>query len=65
MQYYVEIKKRAEDPKFDDEVVKRMGPMAELRADKVANGASINLDHDNHYVIITGYAEEEQQPETF
>lgn len=47
MDYYVEIVK-------DDtnEVVKSMGPMSEHRAEKVADGALINLDHE-HYSVRT------------
>ncbi len=31
------------------EVVKRMGPMSERRAEKVENGALINLNHDAYF----------------
>lgn len=45
--YYVEI------VNYDtDEVVKRMGPMSERKADKVDNAANINLNHDKYYTRI-------------
>jgi hypothetical protein len=34
------------------EVVERMGPMPERRADRVADGASINLNHNKYGVRI-------------
>lgn len=34
------------------EVVQRMGPMDERRAEKVAAGASINLNHDEYSVEV-------------
>jgi hypothetical protein len=46
--FYVEIVKDGPP----EEVVKRMGPMHERRADKVADGASINLNHDEYSVRI-------------
>ena len=46
-QYNVEIVEDA-----TDEVVKRMGPMPERRAEKVAAGAMINLDHDRFHVRV-------------
>jgi hypothetical protein len=39
MDYYVEIMKDE-----NDEVVKRMGPMSKCRAEKVEDGAGINLN---------------------
>lgn len=45
MNYFVEIVNHD-----TQEVVKRLGPMSEHKADKVADGASINLDHDRFYV---------------
>lgn len=47
MEKYVEIVK--DDSK---EVVKRMGPMNERKAEKVADGASINLNHDAYSIRI-------------
>lgn len=46
-QSYVEI--RAYE---GDEVVKRMGPMSERRAERLEGGVLINLDHDNFYAQI-------------
>lgn len=46
-QVYVEIVKDK-----GNEVVKRMGPMGEQRADRVADGASINLNWDEYSVRI-------------
>ena len=48
MKYYVEIVKYG-DP---EEVVKRMGPMSEGKADKVDGGANINLNHKDYYTRI-------------
>ncbi len=39
------------------EVVTRMGPMAERRADKVDSGANINLDHEHFYTRIVNEKE--------
>ena len=33
-------------------VVKRMGPMFEYKADKVDDGANINLNHEKYYTRI-------------
>ena len=44
-QFYVEIVRDK-----GDKVMKRMGPMGERRADKVADGASINLNHEHYFV---------------
>ena len=46
-QYFVEIVRYE-----TDEVVKRMGPMDERKADKVDSGANINLNHDGYYTRI-------------
>jgi len=46
-EFFVEIVKRE-----TDEVMSRMGPMAERKADKVRSGASINLNHDEYFVRI-------------
>jgi hypothetical protein len=46
---FVEIVKRQ-----GAEVIKRMGPMPERRAERVKRGAEINLNHDDYYVRITG-----------
>ena len=44
-QYHVEI------VRFDgNEVVKKMGPMPKRKADKVARGADINLNHKDYHV---------------
>ncbi len=44
MTHYVEIRR------IDgDSCVKRMGPMAESKADKVERGVNINLNHDHYY----------------
>lgn len=48
MEYYVEIVKYG-DP---EEVVKRMGPMSDRKADKVDSGANINLNHEKYYTRI-------------
>lgn len=48
MNFYVEIVKYGEP----EEVVKRMGPMAERQADKVDNGANMNLNHEEYYTRI-------------
>ena len=34
------------------EVVKRMGPMSERKAERVESGANINLNHDGYYTRI-------------
>ena len=44
---YVEIVKHEKE-----EVVKRMGPMTEHKADKVDDGANINLNHEEYYTRI-------------
>jgi hypothetical protein len=33
-------------------VEKRMGPMSERKAEKVEDGANINLDHENYHTRI-------------
>ena len=48
MKYYVEIVKYGEP----EEVVKRMGPMPERKADEVDAGANINLNHEEYYTRI-------------
>jgi hypothetical protein len=45
--FYVEIVKKA-----TGEVVQRMGPMLERKADRVESGASINLNHDEYFTRI-------------
>lgn len=46
-QYFVEI------VAYDNaEVVKRMGPMSERKAERVDKGANINLDHEHYYTRI-------------
>ena len=54
MKYFVEIVKHE-----TDEVVKRMGPMDERRADKIDSGANINLNHDDYYTRIIKKEEED------
>lgn len=48
MEFFVEIVKYG-DP---EEIVKRMGPMPEHKADKVNRGANINLNHEDYYTRI-------------
>jgi hypothetical protein len=38
--------------KSTGEVIKKMGPMSEGKADKVESGASINLNHDEYFTRI-------------
>lgn len=45
--FYVEIVKSS-----SGEVVKRMGPMSERKAEKVEIGASINLNHEEFFTRI-------------
>lgn len=47
MQYFVEIVCDA-----DGEVVRRLGPMGEREADRVAAGASINLNHEEYTIAV-------------
>lgn len=50
--YYVEIVEHGTGT-----VVKRMGPMAEQKADRVEGGVSINLDHERFYTrVVRGKA---------
>ena len=35
-----------------DKVIKQMGPFTESKAEKVADGLEINLDHENFFVGI-------------
>lgn len=51
--YYVEIVERD-----TEEVVKRMGPMGQRKADKVKGGAEINLNHAEFFVRVTGGPDE-------
>lgn len=44
---FVEIRNKA-----TGKVEKRMGPMAERRADRVHDGACINLNHAEYEVVI-------------
>lgn len=48
MNFYVEIIKHGEP----EEIVKRMGPMSERKAESVDRGANINLNHDEYYTLI-------------
>lgn len=52
--YYVKIIRKS-----DDEVVEKMGPMPEGRAERVARGASINLNHDEYHVAIEELTQDE------
>ena len=57
MDYYVEIVKYG-DP---EEVVKRMGPMTERKAERVERGAGINLNHDAYYTRIVPEKERDDE----
>lgn len=46
-QVYVEIVEYV-----TDRVEKRMGPMSDRKAERVDNGANINLDHERFYTRI-------------
>lgn len=54
-QWFVEIV-RYRNP--TDEVVKRMGPMSRTKAEKVDDGANINLNHELFYTRIVGPMQE-------
>ena len=41
------------------ELVKKMGPMSERKADKVYEGASRNLNHDEYHIEIDPVEEAE------
>lgn len=45
--FYVEIVRT-----LTGEVVERMGPMSERTAERVENGALINLNHDEYFTRI-------------
>lgn len=45
--FYVEIVEKA-----TNKVVERMGPMNERKAEKVEQGASINLNHQDYFTRI-------------
>jgi hypothetical protein len=47
MEYYVEIVRYG-----DEEVVTKMGPMSERKADRVDSGANMNLNHDGYFTRI-------------
>lgn len=54
--YFVEIVRDS-----TKEVVHRIGPIASSRrAIKVANGADINLDHDNYFVRVVPTVEDKE-----
>lgn len=38
--------------KSTGEIVKRMGPFDERKADRVASGASINMNHEDYRVTV-------------
>jgi hypothetical protein len=48
---FVEIVKYA-DGDAEEEVVKRMGPSSQHRAEKIERGADINLDHENYFTRV-------------
>lgn len=50
--FFVEIVDRQ-----TDEVVSRMGPMPERKAERVEDGVSINLNRDRFYTRIVGKSE--------
>jgi hypothetical protein len=52
MNYFVEIIKHGENGN-PEEVVKRMGPMSERKAEQVDKGANINLNHEDFFTRIT------------
>lgn len=41
----------------DDEVVSEMGPFTERKAERVDNGANINLNHNEFYTVIIDEAD--------
>ena len=47
-EYYVDIMKFEND----GELVERMGPFTERKADKVDGGVNMNLNHDEYYTLI-------------
>lgn len=47
MEYYVVIKGFGTDKEIE-----RMGPMDKRKADRVDNGANINLNHDLFYTVV-------------
>jgi hypothetical protein len=47
MKHYVVIKEFGTDKE-----IKRMGPMDKRSADKVDDGANINLNHDLYYTLV-------------
>lgn len=48
MNFYVEIVKRGKP----EEIVKKLGPMSEWKADKVCDGADRNLNHKEYFTRI-------------
>lgn len=51
VEYFVEIRHHSDDE--TDPGFRRMGPFPNERsAERVARGASINLDHDRYYVAL-------------
>ena len=54
-EYFVEIVKNG-DP---EEVVKRMGPHHKRRAEKIEEGASINLNHEDYFTRVVDELGEE------
>lgn len=52
-QFFVEIRKYGSTGELaDDEVVERMGPMDERKAERVDGGVNINLNHSEFYTLI-------------
>lgn len=47
MKYYVEVVETE-----TDEVVERMGPTAEGRAERIERGVNINLNHEDYHTRI-------------
>lgn len=48
---YVEIVRWSEDEQ-EDEVIKRMGPHDARKAERIAMGAEINLNHERFFVRV-------------
>ena len=51
MEYYVEIVRIVTADECE-EVVKRMGPMSERKAERVEMGALHNLNHDDYFTRV-------------
>lgn len=46
--YYVEVRNLQ-----TEEVIKRLGPMSERKAERVERGMLINMNHEDYYTQIT------------